>query len=489
MKKVSAILLAILICLSLCACGGAPSSNETQNIQQPAQETESVSEEKISKISLGEEIELDFARITFNAVELGYSVGGHGFSSTAQDDMRMFCIVGQLENTGGNNLPVQNIKAEMKFNGEYAYTAEASATDSNSLPASVAPLTKVEYVLYAEIPETLIELLSECELHFAINDKFASVPDSAENGDHDFVMNLDEETCKAAVIGAEEAHDFFEECPILPTPVNYAPVYEASHSSSTFNGKTSDITYRFSVSLGRSDNLEDIYKKYTEKLQTMGFAIGNDSGSSCDLSSNGTKLATVYVEGSSLKFEIIPGNENVEAPSEQNGSETPQPAMEAVLKIGDTIKTDYASMTIEKNDSGKQITSGTSQYGRYTYYESQNGDPYFYIFGTFKNLGGKPVDIRNIYVQFCFDDKYNYRGEVDGVSALTDGFINDVSPLAEVNYYIYTAVPRELIDSFSMCRIKIGFTEDFDYKVTDVNDLPQFEMCDDVFVVEIPANR
>ena len=103
MKKVSAILLAILICLSLCACGGVPSSNETQNIQQPAQETESVSEEKISKISLGEEIELDFARITFNAVELGYSVGGHGFSSTAQDDMRMFCIVGQLENTGGNN--------------------------------------------------------------------------------------------------------------------------------------------------------------------------------------------------------------------------------------------------------------------------------------------------------------------------------------------------------------------------------------------------
>ena len=65
-------------------------------------------------------------------------------------------------------------------------------------------------------------------------------------------------------------------------------------------------------------------------------------------------------------------------------------------------------------------------------------------------------------------------------------FITDVSPLAEVNYYIYAAVPQELIDSYKTCEIKVGFTENFDYKVIDVNDLPQFKMCDDIFTIVLP---
>mgnify|MGYP000756661361 FL=1 len=96
------------------------------------------------------------------------------------------------------------------------------------------------------------------------------------------------------------------------------------------------------------------------------------------------------------------------------------------------------------------------------------------------------MDIRNIYVQMCFDGTYNYRGEISGVSDAIGNFITDVSPLAEVNYYIYAAVPQELIDSYKTCEIKVGFTENFDYKVIDVNDLPQFKMCDDIFTIVLP---
>ena len=54
-----------------------------------------------------------------------------------------------------------------------------------------------------------------------------------------------------------------------------------------------------------------------------------------------------------------------------------------------------------------------------------------------------------------------------------------------VKKYKSDAVPQELIDSYTTCSVRIGFTENFDYKVVDVNDLPQFENCDDIFCLEI----
>ena len=55
-----------------------------------------------------------------------------------------------------------------------------------------------------------------------------------------------------------------------------------------------------------------------------------------------------------------------------------------------------------------------------------------------------------------------------------------------VRKYKADMVPQELIDSYKTCEIKVGFTENFDYKVIDVNDLPQFKMCDDIFTIVLP---
>lgn len=190
-----------------------------------------------------------------------------------------------------------------------------------------------------------------------------------------------------------------------------------------------------------------------------------------------------------MEFEIVPGNENLTtAPSGNATGEAEISGGDTIVRIGDTIETDYISMTIEKYDSDTEIRSGASQYGMYSYYTSENGQPYFYIYGTLKNLGGNPVDIRNIYVQFCFDGKYNYKGSVEGVNSGYSSFIHDLSPLTSVNYYMYADVPQELIDGFTTCVVRVGFTENFDYKVIDVNDLPQFDRCDDVFSIEIEAS-
>ena len=133
-----------------------------------------------------------------------------------------------------------------------------------------------------------------------------------------------------------------------------------------------------------------------------------------------------------------------------------------------------------------EIQSGTGQYGNYTYYTSDNGDPYLYLCGTFQNLGSGPVDIRHIYVQFCFDGTYNYTGDIDGVSTGNSQFVHDVAPLSKVDYVMYAAIPQELLDSFTTCQVKIGFTKDFSIKVTS-SGLPKFDYCDDVFLVDLKA--
>ena len=230
--------------------------------------------------------------------------------------------------------------------------------------------------------------------------------------------------------------------------------------------------------------MEEAFQDYVQHIQKLGFTV-KENGADYDVYAGTVKVATASVNSQGMKFDIVPGNENIDSSvlGDAGNSES-QP--ESVLKIGDTIETNYCRMTLDKYDSDAEITSGTGQSGSYRYYTSENGDPYFYIFGSFKNLSGKPVDIRNIYVQMCFDGTYNYRGEISGVSDAIGNFITDVSPLAEVNYYIYAAVPQELIDSYKTCEIKVGFTENFDYKVIDVNDLPQFKMCDDIFTIVLP---
>lgn len=490
MKKALSLFLALALCLSLCACGSNSDSaiTDEQNSQNETAST-STNGSATDYVQLGQEIDVDSATITFSTAKLTYTIGDT-ISVTAQDGMRFFGLMGSLKNTGGTELPVDAICAEMIFNNEFTYTAKAIiGGNRNSIFNTVAPLANAEYWVYAEVPDALLDQLSTCEVRISLNKDFASLPAAVDDGDYIIRLRLDEEVCQSTLDAMDTATEFFAECPILPKPTNYSPVWETSSSSSSFNGKVSSVKYGYSVSFGRNDDIKDVYNTYVSKLQNIGFTIQGGSNNSCDIYSDGTKLASVSVGNDQIAFEILPGNENLTAaPSGNTAGETEISGGDTIVRIGDIIETDYISMTIEKYDSDTEIHSGASQYGVYSYYTSQNGEPYFYIYGTLKNLGANPVDIRNIYVQFCFDGKYNYKGSVAGVNSGYSSFIDDVSPLTSVNYYMYADVPQELIDSFSTCVVRVGFTENFDYKVIDVNDLPQFDRCDDIFSIEIDAS-
>lgn len=405
MKKVLALIFVLVMCLTLCACGSSDSTNPADTKAPAQQSTQKPGKAKEEAISFGDVIELDFAKITFHSAELGYSVGGSSFSPVSQDEMRFFSLVGTVENTSGTAISVANINAEIQFNGEYTYKASATIKDSKSYPVSVAPLAKAEYILYAEVPDTLLEILTTGEVHFSINDGFSSTPASANTGDHVFVISLGEDICSTALASSSVASIFFEECPILPTPENYAPVYQASSSTSSRNGVVTAITYRYAVSLGRTDSAKDIYTAYVEKIQQLDLMVNNDTGSGCEIYSAGTKLATISVENSLLQFELVPGNDSL---TEVSPSEVSQ-AM-PTIEIGQTIATNDYEFTLKKVELSYEILPPNTN-SVYTSYPAESGKVYVHVEADVKNTMPRDIRISELFAtSVLYDGKYPYTG-------------------------------------------------------------------------------
>ena len=75
---------------------------------------------------------------------------------------------------------------------------------------------------------------------------------------------------------------------------------------------------------------------------------------------------------------------------------------------------------------------------------------------------------------------------MNGFVTNTGFFVNDVSPLSSVNCYVSAEVPRELINSFQTCQIRIGFSREFGYTMVDgETNLPLFKYCDNIYNILI----
>ena len=225
MKKMMAIFLAVVMCLSPVAYGTAVQEEQT---------VETASE--YQKLHLEEKAELGFVSLEFSSATLTYSVGGSGFSSMAGDGKRFFSLVGVAENTGNKPLPIENVCAEMIFNGQYTYSARGIMIDSMRYPASLDPLVKNGFWIGAEIPEALIDKIETCVVRFSLNENCATAPRTVDAGTYLYQVDLDEKACELA-LDASSPNLFFDECPILPTPENFEPVFQSSSGSSSFNGK------------------------------------------------------------------------------------------------------------------------------------------------------------------------------------------------------------------------------------------------------------
>ncbi len=135
------------------------------------------------------------------------------------------------------------------------------------------------------------------------------------------------------------------------------------------------------------------------------------------------------------------------------------------LNLGDVIKTDFLEMTIDGASEAQELLP-TDTSSVYSYYSDKDGETYFYLTGTMKNLGGEAYDVEDMYAEFCFDDKYTYNASLAADDGGNDFYGSYVEPLNSVKYYLYSSIPDELINTYTTCLIRFGFHDNFEYDYT-----------------------
>ena len=190
MKKALSLILALVMCLSLCACGGREntgsnnSNTETANNATQPQETTPPTTEpagpSADPIQIGETISLDYAVLTLDAFEISngyefeYTDKSSGISITHKSSidcpsgMKLICLKGKFTNKSKGEVYPSNDPAYGKIviNG-YEYETRMkcyNVAEADSI-MGVAPLREVDYFLYAEIPETLATEIETCEFY------------------------------------------------------------------------------------------------------------------------------------------------------------------------------------------------------------------------------------------------------------------------------------------------------------------------------------
>ncbi len=132
------------------------------------------------------------------------------------------------------------------------------------------------------------------------------------------------------------------------------------------------------------------------------------------------------------------------------------------VNYGDTISTEFVDMTIDSASSSEELYP-TDTSGVYSYVKDTEGEKYFYLTGSLKNISGNSYDVQDIYAEMIFDNKYTYRAQLVDDNGGNDFYGHNVKPLGSVKYYLYSSIPDELIDSYNTCTIKFAFKENFEH--------------------------
>ena len=433
-------------------------------------------------IRLGETIRLPFANITFNRVAVVQRVGlrENGVFVTATSGNRFFELNGTIENLYPGSLSTNKVTGQMIVNDLYIYSLDTHLnkeyTSGSTLELSnVAPRTSCSYSLFASIPESMIEEARTISVLFAINSNFSSVPKQLSEGEFVFRIDLDEVAVEAAKDPSFE-REIFEECPILPKPTSYMEIRQTGKSTSSSGGKLTKATYRYKSVVETRGIAGDLLAKYFGKLKEEGFTVQENT-----IISGNIKLAEVKLESDTIVVEIAPGNETLTGVP---GATFAEPPVEKVFKLKEKIASNTAEITLKKVSVEKKIVSNMTGKGRYEYYYSFSGTPFYTVSGTFKNTGTVPVDIKHIYAAVIINGNDQYRAEVIGVAKGATDFIHYISPKQETDCIVYAEIPKNVVNGAKTIEIKLGFTDDFSIMFVSEGGLPLFEHCDETFIVK-----
>ena len=438
-------------------------------------------------VAAGEQIRLGFTDITFDDAMSSRKVIGSsnsGIVLTDKPGYTYLTVLGTIKNGTGGEIKTRSLHAEVTLDGANTYGASVAAEMGGQLSYDMPAQNAGTLYISVQLPVDVLDSFQSATVYLSFNDNFASAPATLADGSYVFSFDLTDELIAAAKRGPKRTMVYFDECPVLPTPVSFTDVRDAGRGSSSVNGKTTRIDYRFSRQYN-DDNLSDLAAAYKNALAAMGFTVKGD-----DIYAGKTKVASLSVDATQIKVNLALGNEKLKftpvAPTEAQPVVEEEIPEEVVYVLGQTLKLDTMEMKLDKTAVGDIYSSITPRSrGFYQYFEGTDGNEIFALSTTFKNISGEPVDIRNIYGEFTFDGKYTYRGEVTGAKKDADWFIDDVAPMETVTCYVYAQVPKSVLSSYSSCTARIGFTDNYGIKYSSSGGLLNFDYCDDVFTVDL----
>lgn len=174
------------------------------------------------------------------------------------------------------------------------------------------------------------------------------------------------------------------------------------------------------------------------------------------LASLESKLADLESENESLQA-IVNGQNSVADNSTQPA--LPNTPQQIVLNTPFTCDGIF-EMTVTSAEWTDEIyPSNTS--GGYSYYQDKNGESFFVLKGTIKNISGDLIDVQFCsYSEMLFNGTYKYSPEWTAESQEGDDFYGyQINPLQSSNFVIYASVPDEVKENFQSCKVSFGFSD------------------------------
>ena len=198
MKKTISLVLGLLLCLSLCACGGSDTPMETTLAAVPqgtvsvdiappgeiTEPTEPAPQIEVVEVPICSTLTTDFVEMTFREViiaqDIKYSVRTGNVTRTTGPEplagQQYICLTGTIKNLSTSELPVYDFFIGNFSLDGYNYSADANSCDildGEWQPESmIAPLMEYTFRIYAAIPDSLANSHSSCEFNFGFFDLF-----------------------------------------------------------------------------------------------------------------------------------------------------------------------------------------------------------------------------------------------------------------------------------------------------------------------------
>ena len=198
-----------------------------------------------------------------------------------------------------------------------------------------------------------------------------------------------------------KVEEFFEECSQLITPDSVTDVKKTGSSTTSSNGVTTKISYKYAANDG--DKAEEVYNEYIEILKKRGFQIKGDAESGFSVIDNKIGIANITYDktnGYVMVVNIVPENMREEEKEI------------IIVNVGDTIKTADYEYTINNVElTYELLPENTSSV--YSSYPAPQGKVYLHVDGYLKNLMKRDIRIDETFSPVgIYGDGYVYDGFV-----------------------------------------------------------------------------